>query len=155
MNRRIRMKLKYKREFTAKARKAIHKRDGERCLFCEMGYYLPDQPALNGGMQIMHIVARSQNGMGVEQNGVLGCVWHHIMLDNGNKGRRAEMLQMLEDYIKELYPGWTRESVTIHKHPDYKKISSGSRPDEDGTTADVAEAAGFIPVEGVSGEIPL
>lgn len=149
------MKLKYKREYNQKTRRAIHKRDNECCLFCRIGYYLPDQPALLPELQIMHIVPRSQNGMGVEQNGVLGCVWHHIMLDNGNKGRRSEMLQILEDYMREMYPGWTRESVTIHKHPDYRKATTGSGSVETEKTKDSVEAAGFIPIEGVSGEIPL
>ena len=148
------MKLKTKREYDQKTRRAIHKRD-ECCLFCRIGYYLPESPDYPGELQIMHIVPRSQNGMGVEQNGVLGCVWHHIMLDNGNKGRRSEMQQILQDYMKELYPGWTRERVTIHKHPDYKKITSGSRHVEEEKPKVSIEAAGFIPIEGVSGEIPL
>ena len=155
MNRRIRMKLKTKREYDQKTRRAIHKRDNECCLFCRIGYYLPESPDYPGELQIMHIVPRSQNGMGVEQNGVLGCAYHHREMDNGNKGLRGEMLRILEDYMKELYPGWTRESVTIHKHPDYKKIASGSRPVEEEKPKVSIEAAGFIPIEGVSGEIPL
>ena len=36
----------------------------------------------------MHIVNKSQGGLGIEQNGVLGCRYHHGLLDNGNKGLR-------------------------------------------------------------------
>jgi len=147
------MKLKTKREFDHKTRRAIHKRDRECCLFCTIGYHLPEPPQYPGELQIMHIVPRSQNGMGVEQNGVLGCVWHHVMLDNGNKGLRGEMLQILEDYMRVLYPGWTRESVIFHKHPDYQKIADGSRCTE--KTEEAPSAAGFIPVEGISGDIPI
>ena len=101
----------------------------------------------------MHIVPRSQNGMGVEQNGVLGCAYHHREMDNGNKGLRPEMIRILEDYMRDLYPGWTRESVTYHKHPDYQKAVTGSRHEE--KTERTPPAAGFVPVEGVSGDIPL
>ena len=47
----------------------------------------------------MHIVPRSQGGLGVEQNGVLGCAGHHALMDNGNKGLRTEMIGMLEDFF--------------------------------------------------------
>lgn len=70
----------------------------------------------NTGLQIMHIVPRSKLGMGVEQNGALGCVYHHQLMDNGNKGKRAEMQKILEERMKYIYPGWTRESVTYSKY---------------------------------------
>ena len=149
------MKLKCKREYDQKTRRAIHKRDDERCLFCEMGYHLPEPPGYPGELQIMHIVPRSQNGMGVEQNGVLGCAYHHREMDNGNKGLRTEMLQILEDYMRSHYPGWTRDSLIYHKHPDYQKKSAGSRPVEEKDPEKSTLAAGFIPVEGVNGEIPI
>lgn len=109
-------KLSSRMEFTAKERRKIHERDRERCVFCEMGYQMPEDPAYcRTGLQIMHIVPRSQLGMGVEQNGALGCVYHHTMMDNGNTGHRKEMQTILEDRMKRLYPGWSRESVTYKK----------------------------------------
>ena len=42
-------------------------------------------------------------GLGVEQNGVLGCRYHHSLLDNGNKGLHREMDSMLQDYMRELF----------------------------------------------------
>lgn len=109
------MKHKKGLEFTAKARAAIHKRDQERCVFCEMEYHMEDAVGW-APLQIMHIVPRSQLGKGVEQNGALGCVGHHALMDNGNKGLRPEMQQILEDRMQSFYPGWTRESVTYSKH---------------------------------------
>lgn len=112
----MKKKLTKHLEFTAKARKAIHKRDQETCVFCAAGYEPPEDPAYcRTALQIMHIVPRSQLGMGVEQNGALGCVWHHQMMDNGNRQNRKEMLTMLEDRMQRMYPGWTRESVTYRK----------------------------------------
>lgn len=103
-------------EFSARARKEIHKRDRETCIFCAEGYEMPVDPSYcRTGLQIMHIVPRSQLGMGVEQNGALGCVWHHSMMDNGNRGRRREMEDILEKRMREFYPDWSREKVTYRK----------------------------------------
>jgi predicted restriction endonuclease len=66
----------------------------------------------------MHIVNKSQGGLGVIQNGVIGCRWHHSLMDNGRYG--PEMRRMAEDYLKILYPGWTPESVTYSKWRDFK-----------------------------------
>ena len=90
-------------EFTAKARKAIHKRDRESCFFCRKGYHM--ESACNyGGLQIMHVVSRSQLGLGIEQNGVLGCIGHHGMMDNGNRGGKGikGMQTIEEDFIADL-----------------------------------------------------
>jgi hypothetical protein len=64
----------------------------------------------------MHIVNKSQGGLGVEQNGVIGCRGHHHLLDNSEYNE--EMRTMAEDYLRVLYPGWTRESVTYNKYKD-------------------------------------
>ena len=102
-----------KAEYPAKVRKKIHSRDHESCFFCSREYHME---YACGGLQVMHIVPRSQGGLGVEQNGVLGCAGHHDLMDNGNKGLRPEMIGMLEDYMKRKYPGWNRESVTYRKY---------------------------------------
>lgn len=127
-------KLSSRMEFTAKERRKIHERDRERCVFCEMGYQMPEDPAYcRTGLQIMHIVPRSQLGMGVEQNGALGCVWHHNLMDNGNRERRKEMMTILERRMEMFYPGWSRNRVTYSKYaiPDLPqratlKAKSGS-----------------------------
>ncbi|RGE72635.1 hypothetical protein [Eisenbergiella massiliensis] len=115
-------------EFTAKARKAIHKRDMESCFFCLRGYHM-ENACRYGGLQIMHVVPRSQMGLGVEQNGVLGCIGHHSLMDNGNKGLRGEMQAMLEDYMQDIYPGWSREAVTYSKYGNSQVLETlkGSR----------------------------
>lgn len=129
MKKRVKKKLTRHLEFTAKARKAIHKRDQETCVFCAAGYEPPEDPAYcRTALQIMHIVPHSQLGMGVEQNGALGCVWHHQMMDNGNRQNREEMLAMLEERMRRMYPEWSREAVT------YKK--DGADPKRGGLSAD-------------------
>lgn len=142
------MKLARKTEFTAKARKAIHKRDNETCVFCADGYEPPEDMAYcQTALQIMHIVPRSQLGMGVEQNGALGCVWHHQMLDNGNRENRKEMLAMLEDRMRRIYPGWTREQVIYQKNQDSTEKSWNSPEREIQNGSRTAPPEGFIILE--------
>lgn len=102
-------------EFSPTVRQKIIERD-QGCFFCRacITWSTPCQ-VIFAPKDIMHIVARSQLGLGVEQNGVLGCRYHHSLLDNGNKGLHREMDSMLQDYMRELYPGWTPDSVTYHK----------------------------------------
>lgn len=144
------MKLASKMEFNQKRREAIRKRDEETCVFCAMGYQMPDPGEQTGELQIMHIVPRSQLGQGVEQNGALGCVYHHQMMDNGNKGLRREMIGILEDRMKSFYPGWTRESVTYKKNGwQSRKAAAGSRSATD-------PGDGFqIITNGVGNDIPI
>jgi predicted restriction endonuclease len=102
-------------QFSKATIQQIIERD-EECFFCRQGYHLiaPGVFAY-AAHDPMHVVNKSQGGLGVLQNGVLGCRYHHSLLDNGNKGLRKEMEQMLMDYLKTLYPGWTEESVTYNK----------------------------------------
>lgn len=55
------------------------------------------------------------HGHGIPQNGALGCQSHHEMLDNGNKGRRAEMLQIFKSYLQDHYPDWSEDALTYNK----------------------------------------
>jgi hypothetical protein len=62
---------------------------------------------------IMHIVNKSQGGLGIEQNGVEGCRWHHGLMDNSEYNE--ELRNIAKDYLRSLYPGWSEESVTYNK----------------------------------------
>ena len=102
--------------FPQKTREEIRNRDGG-CFFCERGYHMEASSPFEYTIpQIMHIVPRSSLGMGVKENGVLGCQYHHNLMDNGNKGLRTEMIGMLEDYMRSLYPGWSRTDVIYQKY---------------------------------------
>lgn len=84
---------------------AVWTRDGQRCAIC--GRAVPWTCAN------AHIVRRSQGGRGVEQNVFTACPICHRDHD---EGKYAKILQaQIIDYIKTLYPGWTRESVTYRK----------------------------------------
>lgn len=72
-------------------------------------------PLLYSILDHMHIVNKSQGGLGVEKNGVIGCRYHHGLLDNGSKGLRSEMLEHIENYMKRIYPDWNRDYLVYKK----------------------------------------
>lgn len=106
-----------KLQFDTKTRKRIIARDRGECLFCSMNYHME----CTSGMlleikDIMHFVPKSQMGLGIEQNGAVGCRYHHNLLDNGNKGLRQEMLEMFEEYLKFLYHDWSKGKLVYKKY---------------------------------------
>lgn len=104
------------REFNEASRKIIKERDLYQCIFCRMGYHMEDVTWYGQQLQsIMHYIPRSHGGLGIPQNGALGCQSHHEMLDNGNKGRREEMLQLFRAYLQDHYPDWSEDALTYSK----------------------------------------
>ena len=60
-------------EFDKEARKYIKKRDNNECIICHS----------KGALQIMHIfVSRAKGGKGCKENGALGCINCHRIIDN-------------------------------------------------------------------------
>lgn len=104
------------REFSPTERQKIVTRDRGKCIFCERGYKTSNGTWFGKEIKsIMHYIPRSKNGMGIEQNGAVGCQYHHEMLDNGNQGRRKEMLEIFQKYLKSKYPGWNEENLIYSK----------------------------------------
>ena len=102
-------------QFDGKTRRTIEDRD-QGCIFCRMGYHMQAASELEYQiLDTMHIVPKSQGGLGVEKNGVLGCRYHHTLLDNGNKGLRSTMMQYIETYMKDKYQGWDKSDLIYHK----------------------------------------
>lgn len=64
---------------------------------------------------IMHYIPRSHNGLGIPENGAIGCQYHHNMLDNGNRGNRVEMLDMFRGYLRTRYQDWDESKLTYSK----------------------------------------
>ncbi len=97
-------------------------RRDEGCLFCKLGYHMhPKFPNVLDCMILdaMHYIPKSSMGLGRPENLVIGCRYHHGLLDNGNKGLRTEMLQMMVKHLKSLYPKWDKEKLTYKKYGDY------------------------------------
>lgn len=81
------------------ARKEIRERDHNRCIFCKKGYHMEKTTEYGTSLKsVMHYIPRSKNGLGIPQNGAIGCQYHHEMLDNGKDGYRKEMLEIFKDF---------------------------------------------------------
>ena len=86
------------------------------CVFCRIGFHMKStDPFQYKILDCMHIVNKSQGGLGIEENGVTGCRYHHSLLDNGNKGFRETMLAYIESYMKSIYPEWDKENLVYKK----------------------------------------
>lgn len=106
-----------KLRFDKNVRQRIYERDNGGCIFCHMGYMNDcTSPMLLEIADIMHYIPKSKMGLGIEQNGAVGCRYHHHMLDNGNKGARQEMLERFEEYLKGIYPDWEKEKLIYRKY---------------------------------------
>lgn len=110
-------------EFPEKERKKIYERDNGECIFCSIQYRM--EGALWQDLQIdgvMHYISRKQGGLGIEQNGALGCHWHHRMLDNGSSGHREEMLEYFREYLQSHYRDWNEHKLTYDKWGFLKEV---------------------------------
>ena len=104
-----------KAEFTAKTRRIIEVRDNG-CIFCQMHYHMEKAFEMDLSVfSIMHFIPRSAGGLGIEQNGAVGCQYHHDMLDNGNGGHREEMLELFEEYLSSIYDDWDKAKLKYNK----------------------------------------
>lgn len=104
-------------EFSAKARREIKERDGG-CIFCRLGYMPPPEDEFylsTHTYQIMHFIPRSKGGLGIPENGAVGCIWHHDMLDNGSNCLRDDMLVIFEAYLRARHEDWDRKGLIYDK----------------------------------------
>ncbi len=103
-------------EFSPAARREITSRDNGECIFCKAQYGMEGAGWLDKEIKsIMHYIPRSQGGLGIPENGAVGCQWHHGMMDNGNKGKRGEMLDIFREYLRGHYPGWDEKGLVYDK----------------------------------------
>ena len=115
--------LKYGKE-TAKE---VMDRDRE-CLFCRLKYHTEGQNLSDlefNIFDIAHFINRSQGGLGVKENLILLCRWHHSHFDNSNKSYRQEMQQIAEDYLITLYPNLDISKLVYQKYGDWFYIEKG------------------------------
>lgn len=112
-----------KREFSLNERKKIYERDNGQCIFCEIRYHMENATWFSLQIDgVMHYIPRSQNGLGIEQNGALGCKYHHQMLDHGSNGRREEMLGIFKRYLQHHYKNWDERKLTYNKWNCFEEI---------------------------------
>ena len=106
-------------EFGKQERWLIYSRDRGKCIFCQSGRADIKMPKSLFEEQIdgyMHYIPRSQGGLGISQNGALGCHYHHTMLDNGSDREQAKKLkEYFREYLKSHYDGWNEEDLVYDK----------------------------------------
>ncbi len=104
--------LKFDKETTER----IFERDRE-CIFCRIGYHMEcSSTMLYDIKDIMHYIPKSSLGLGIEENGAVGCRYHHGLMDNGNRGLRQEMLGMMREHLMSHYPEWNEERLVYRKY---------------------------------------
>lgn len=109
-------KVKAPYNFSREIAEEIADRDGHACIFCAMGYHMESKSQMLYGIpDIMHYKNKSQGGLGVAENGVLGCRYHHGLLDNGHLGLRPEMLEIMKSHLTEHYPEWDEKQLVYNK----------------------------------------
>ena len=114
-------------EFPEREREKIYERDNRECIFCSIRYRMKGASWQDRQIDgIMHYISRKKGGLGIEQNGALGCHWHHRMLDNGKDGYREEMLEYFREYLKSHYRDWDESKLTYSKWGFLEEIRNGS-----------------------------
>ncbi len=105
-----------KLQFDTKTKQLIMARD-RYCIFCSMNYHMERAEQYACSIpDIMHYINRSAGGLGIKENGVLGCRYHHMLLDNGSRGFRQEMLGIMREHLKRLYPDWDESRLYYSKY---------------------------------------
>lgn len=99
------------RDFDRKAKMAIAERDSVDgwpcCVFC--GLAAPAHIAWSNA----HYIARSQGGLGIEENGLTLCPNCHRKYDQTTA--RKEMRSFFREYLMDRYPGWDEKKLIYRK----------------------------------------
>ena len=94
-------------------KKAVEERDSIDgvlcCIFCKTPYNVHGE---------CHVIARSQGGLGVEQNLVSACRKCHSLMDNSIY--RDYYINKAKEYLKSIYPDWNEESLIYNKWKGFK-----------------------------------
>ncbi len=113
-------------EFDQKARFIIYSRDNHKCIFCESGrenIKMPKDFMADRIDGVMHYIPRSKGGLGIPQNGALGCRYHHRVLDNGTDREQARILkEYFREYLQNHYPGWNEEDLYFDKWKELEEV---------------------------------
>ena len=84
-------------------RKRVKERDFNRCIFCHT----------DKGLTIAHIIARSNGGLGVEENLVTACCDCHYRMDFTYE--RTPMKIAAKKYIMRIYGSFNENEVIFNK----------------------------------------
>lgn len=80
----------------------VYARDEGLCIFC-------GRP----GLPNAHFIARSQGGLGIEENIITACPVCHQRMDNSTDRKR--MKQVAAAYLRSQYPDWDEKKLVYRK----------------------------------------
>ena len=80
----------------------VIERDNGQCIICG-----------RNDIQIAHYISRARLGLGIPENLVCLCLYHHSQYDNGKYHR--EIKKEIEDYLRQHYPDWDGIQKTYSK----------------------------------------
>ena len=81
----------------------VWERDGRCCVWCGTAYAAPEA----------HFIARSQGGLGIEENILTLCRECHRKYDQ-TKYRKI-MRDFFEEYLKSKYPDWDKSNLIYRR----------------------------------------
>lgn len=84
----------------------VYERDQGRCVLCGKLCDVSNACA--------HFIARSQGGLGIEENIVTLCTSCHHRYDQTTE--RHQIREILRDYLKEIYPEWDEQKLLYRKY---------------------------------------
>ena len=85
-------------------RRMVYDRDGGLCVNCR-----------RPGLPEAHFIARSDGGLGCEENILTLCRRCHDIYDNGCREVRDEMKERFAAYLASFYDGWDEENLIYRK----------------------------------------
>lgn len=104
------------KQFTPTLVSVIFERDNG-CLFCKQQYQMNCANDIEYFIfDTMHIEGKGRGGLGIIENGLQGCRWHHKMYDSNNPAFREDMDNIIDNYMTILYPNWKREDLIYKKY---------------------------------------
>lgn len=96
-------------DFDLETKKAMLKRDKEKCIFCPSRYNLT--PA--------HYISRGSGGLGILENGACVCIVCHNRLDHSTE--RKYLLAQFKEYLDMLYPDFKDVDRIYDRRKDWYK----------------------------------
>ncbi|MBR2556128.1 MAG: HNH endonuclease [Aeriscardovia sp.] len=115
-----------------KVKRQVEERDHGQCIFCGCP-----------GKGEAHFIARSQGGLGIEENLLTVCRPCHDKLDNSTE--RKKMLGIAEGYLKRCYPYWDKSFLIYEKGINTKaRVFSIREEYEKQRTLSVSQAKNVI-----------
>lgn len=93
-------------EISRETKARVFIRDGGCCVYCGSPRGEPNA----------HFVARSQGGLGIEENILTLCPEHHRAFDQ--TPARKKMGEYFRQYLKNIYPDWDEENLYYKKYTE-------------------------------------